>query len=99
MRYSDDPDPTPAALNCSLSYLRKALETADTTPGRLLRTVRIERARDRLRDPARSIEEIGYRSGFRSTPTFRQNFIRHFGMTPDRMREFLRSPEAGSGTP
>ncbi|MFI2334009.1 AraC family transcriptional regulator [Nocardia rhamnosiphila] len=95
LRHSDDPDLTPAvlaaALNCSLSYLHKALETAGTTPGRLLRTVRIERARDRLRDPNPTVEEIGYRSGFRSAPTFRQNFTRHFGMTPGRMREQFRS--------
>ncbi|MGW5384887.1 helix-turn-helix transcriptional regulator [Nocardia sp. NPDC003963] len=96
VRYSDDPALTPAALaaalNCSLSYLHKALETADTTPGRLLRTIRMERARDRLRDPTpRTVEEIAYRSGFRSTSAFRQNFTRHFGMTPGRMRESFGS--------
>lgn len=104
VKHSDDPALTPtslaAALGVSLGYLHRALKTADTTPGKLLRTIRLERAWERLREPdGRTIDEIAYRSGFRATPTFHQNFVKYFGKTPGRARAEFLSADAVRNRP
>lgn len=91
VRHSDDPHLTPeslaAALGCSVSYLHKCLrETKDGTPGRLIRTVRLERAHDRLRFSSLSIEQIATKSGLGSPDTLRSNFLKHFKKTPRQVR-------------
>lgn len=98
------PEKLAESVGYSLSYLHKALKAeaavsvgpgaaghADpdgVTPAKLLRAARLEKARDRLRNPLnRSIADIAYDSGFNSLTAFRDAFARRYGMSPSRARE------------
>ncbi|HEX4226587.1 MAG TPA: helix-turn-helix domain-containing protein [Pseudonocardiaceae bacterium] len=62
---------------------------ADTTPSEVIRTRRLEAARERLLDPhlARTgIAEIARRSGFSSMTTFANAFRAHYGQSARRRR-------------
>ncbi|WP_280360812.1 helix-turn-helix transcriptional regulator [Nocardia wallacei] len=75
-----------ADCHCSLRQLHKSL--GDIGPGELLRTIRLEKAWDRLRDPLyRNVHEVAMASGFKHLITFHQAFLGHFGITPGKVRE------------
>lgn len=97
--YSDDPYLTPAAvaehLGCSLTTLTSALrEAGHTTPGKLLRNRRLERAVLRLRDPHYPVTDIAFASGFGSISGFRAAFQQHYAMSPTEMREKFHAETA-----
>ena len=60
------------------------------TPARAVRAARTEAAAHLVRGSELSLAAVARRCGFRSAETLRQAFLRHYGMTGDRIR---RSPE------
>ncbi|CDO90679.1 Transcriptional activator FeaR [Mycobacterium triplex] len=102
-RHASNPDLTPTTVAHSLGWsvrqIQLALQRAGTTTSDLIRTTRLTRAADLLRQsPSTSIDSIAIASGFRSRSTFNTVFKQHFGLTPSeaRMRAVphreLRSP-------
>jgi AraC-like DNA-binding protein len=89
---SDDPRVTvnsiADALGCSRRQLFNALKTLGTTPARLLRNTRLDRARRRLLDPScvRSVNDIAFESGFDSISTFYDAFRKRYGVNPGQLR-------------
>ncbi|WP_024804570.1 helix-turn-helix domain-containing protein [Nocardia sp. BMG51109] len=91
-KYSDDPTVTAASvaehLGCSRRGLELALRSAQSSPAQLLRTVRLRRARQRLRDRFNTdtISTIAFDSGFGSMSAFKEAFLREYGVTPGQLR-------------
>lgn len=102
LAHSDDPDLSmrslAAACHCSVSQLYKSLD--GVRPAELLRTTRLEKAWDRLRDPRfRTIADIATASGFNHLTTFHQAFVHHFHITPGAARrQFLDGGPAVGAT-
>jgi len=98
-RHAADPDLNPAAiaraLGWSLRQIQLAMRSSGTTPSEVLRTVRLDLARNLLRDepPGRTIADIAHASGFRSLNTFGAAFKERFGLTP---RQARASRDSGS---
>lgn len=63
----------------------------------LLSRIRIERARDLLRDPALRIHEVAESAGFSDVAHFSRSFKRLMGCTPGAYRQGL-SPDQGGGS-
>jgi AraC family transcriptional regulator len=63
--------------------------TTGTSPHRYVIERRTKRARDLLRDPARSIADIAYAAGFSSQSHLTASFRRFIGLTPARFRRSL----------
>jgi AraC-like DNA-binding protein len=98
LQHAADPDLSGAhiahAIGWSLRQVQLALQQAGTTPRELIRDVRLQAARRRLRDPAygnRSIGEIAAMSGFATTSSFSSAFRRRYGQTPRSFRSDARS--------
>lgn len=91
-RYASNPDLTPTGVAHSLGWsvrqIQLALQRAGTTTADLIRTTRLTRAADLLRQsPSNtSIDSIAIASGFRSRSTFNTVFKQHFGLTPSEAR-------------
>lgn len=91
-RYASNPDLTPTgvahALGWSVRQIQLALQRAGTTASDLIRTTRLTRAADLLRQspPNTPIDAIAIASGFRSRSTFNTVFKQHFGITPSEAR-------------
>jgi DNA-binding response OmpR family regulator len=82
-----DPDFSPEALAAAvgLSYpqlYRRLREEHDLTPSRFLRSVRVERAADLLREGTGSVTEVAYSVGFNSLSYFNRAFHERFGAAP-----------------
>ncbi len=93
---SDDPTLTPATLaerlGWSLRHVQAVTNDLDTTPSRMIRAARLERAHARLRDPAladRGIAEIAHASGFGSVSGFNSAFRDVFGQSPREVRRVI----------
>lgn len=54
-----------------------------------INTLRIDRARTLLRNPAYSISQIAYLCGYGNQRTFHRAFLTHCGMTPNQLRATL----------
>lgn len=92
-RRSDDPDLTPTTLasdlGWSLRHVQAILAAHETTPARMIRDARLERAAARLRDPAwkeRGIAHVALASGFGSVSSFYEAFRAAYGTSPGRSR-------------
>jgi signal transduction histidine kinase/DNA-binding response OmpR family regulator len=59
------------------------------SPGNFLRTIRLKRGAELLKNKNGNISEIAYEIGFESPNTFSKNFRRQFGISPS---EFVRQP-------
>lgn len=73
------------ALRCSTRYLHKTFEDADTSLERLIWTTRLERCHAALShegNASRSVAEIAFAWGFKSSAHFSRLFKSHYGMTP-----------------
>jgi signal transduction histidine kinase/ligand-binding sensor domain-containing protein/DNA-binding response OmpR family regulator len=77
-----------AGLSYKQLYLRLRDEL-DATPSHFIRTVRVERAADLLREGAGSVTEVAYSVGFNSLSHFNRCFRDRFGIAPS---ELLRTP-------
>ncbi|MEV5834884.1 helix-turn-helix domain-containing protein [Nocardia sp. NPDC052112] len=77
-----------ANLGWSLRQVQLALHSTGTTPGQLIRSERLDRARRLLREASadRTVAEIAYASGFRSLSAFGTSFKGQFGLTPHEAR-------------
>jgi AraC family transcriptional regulator len=76
------------ACGISPSHLMRGYKkTTGHTIGKLIETVRIERAKSLLRDSRASIGEIAVLLGFSSQPHFSSAFHRAEGMTPRQFRQ------------
>jgi signal transduction histidine kinase/DNA-binding response OmpR family regulator len=77
-----------AALYMSRSALYLKLKAlVDQTPQAFMRTMRLKRGAQLLRDGAGSISEIAAEVGFLEPTHFSRGFKRQFGMTPSQYRE------------
>lgn len=91
-RYASNPDLTPTGVAHSLGWsvrqIQLALQRAGTTTSDLIRTTRLTRAADLLRQSPSSIsiDSIAVASGFRSRSTFNTVFKQQFGLTPSEAR-------------
>ncbi len=84
-----EPDLTPQSLaqqfNISKRYLHQLFAAGDTTFGRELMALRLERARELLRDrrfASLPVSEIAARCGFEDPSHFARRFRRRFGEAP-----------------
>lgn len=96
-RHAYDPDLTPASLARSLGWslrqIQLALQKSGTTASELIRSTRITRAVDLLRqsEPETTISTIAFASGFRAITTFNAVFKQQFGLSPREARELHRA--------
>jgi AraC-like DNA-binding protein len=79
-----------AALHTSGRTLQRELSAAGTSFSRLLDRVRVETAASLLRDPERSITEVGYVCGFSDGAHFSRRFKARMGAAPAAWRAGLR---------
>jgi transcriptional regulator GlxA family with amidase domain len=79
--------------NLSVRQLHRRFRTVfGTTPTVLIERLRMDVARNRLREGRHSIDRIAEATGYRSADVFRRAFVRQFGVTPrDYRRRFLES--------
>ncbi|AVP95796.1 hypothetical protein C7S18_00650 [Ahniella affigens] len=71
------------ALHVSLRTLQRHLRDGlDTSPQELLLAIRLEAAAERLRDPARRIQEVAFDLGFQDLSHFSRRFRAAYGCTP-----------------
>ena len=71
------------ALAVSRSTLYRRARDADApTPAEVLRTMRLERGAELLRDEAGTVSEVAYAVGYRSLSHFSTQFADHFGQPP-----------------
>jgi signal transduction histidine kinase/AraC-like DNA-binding protein len=78
-----NPDALAAAAGFSYQTLyRRLREELSATPSQLIRTVRVERAADLLRDGAGSVTEVAYSVGFNSLSHFHRSYRERFGASP-----------------
>ncbi len=88
---ADQPFPWPelaAELGSSLRTLQRRFVAAlGCAPSLVLQQLRLERARDLLRDPARPIGDVAIACGFASQAHFATVFRAAFGMSPTQARK------------
>ena len=68
---------------------RRLRDEADTSPAKLIRTVRVEQAARLLEERAGNVTEVAYAVGFQSLSHFTRCFRAHFQVPPS---AFLQSP-------
>ena len=77
-----------ALLNLSHSQLhRKLIAVTGLSPNRFIRQIRLERARQLLLDPSRSVTSIAFDTGFQDPDYFSRVFRQNFGRTPTDYRQ------------
>jgi AraC-like DNA-binding protein len=87
------------SLRCSTRYLHRVFEDEDSSLERLIWTLRLERSHAALAHEAnvsRSVAEIGYAWGFKSSAHFSRLFRSHFGVTPGSVQRQAESERARS---
>lgn len=93
--YANDHSVTPDVIaklcNTSRRTLHNALTEAEgLAPAAALLRIRLERARQRLSAPHPvDIDRIACETGFTTTRRLRESFQRHYGQTPNQMRQEL----------
>ncbi|HYG04807.1 MAG TPA: helix-turn-helix domain-containing protein [Stenotrophomonas sp.] len=95
----DDPTLGPAQLADAAHVSRRTLyllfNRCNVTPGRFIRDLRLEAARDALASPqnaGRNIFQIALDHGFSNNASFSRLFKAAFGMRPSHWREFHAGP-------
>jgi len=67
----------------SVSQLNRKLKAlTDQTSGQYIRTIRLEKAGQMLKNKVASIKEISYQVGFTEQSNFAKSFKKHFGVSP-----------------
>lgn len=89
--HMEDPDfsveTLAATVHISTSQLtRKLRALIDQTPGRLIRSFRLQRAADLLQAGAGNVATIAYRLGFSDQAHFSRSFKKQFGVPPSEYR-------------
>jgi AraC-like DNA-binding protein len=80
-----------AAILSRFYFSRIFREVTGTSPGRFLSAVRLDAAKNLLRDTDTSVTEISYVVGYNSTGTFTSRFTGSVGMAPTRYRDYAQS--------
>lgn len=81
------------AMNVSRSVLFEKCRTLlGATPAIFLRRMRLERARELIREGGRTIADISYAVGFNDPHYFSKIFKQEFGMTPTEYRDAATRP-------
>lgn len=76
----------------SRSQLHRRLRAlVDETPSRVMKRIRLEEAARLLVTEDRSISDVAFAVGFKSTPHFSTSFLDHYGVRPSVYREGHRS--------
>jgi len=70
-------------------FVRSFKRSFGLPPRRYLSSLRIERAKSLLADPAMSVTQIGFNLGFSETSSFTTTFRKHTGLTPTAFRRNL----------
>jgi AraC family transcriptional regulator len=70
-------------------FVRAFKRSFGLPPRRYLSSLRIERAKSLLADPAMSVTQIGFNLGFSETSSFTTTFRKHTGLTPTAFRRNL----------
>lgn len=84
------PSAAAAGAGISVRYANTLLAARGTSLARLIRTLRLERCRKAIEDPAqrhRSLTDIAFGWGFSSQSHFTRAFAKAFGMSPSEYRE------------
>jgi transcriptional regulator GlxA family with amidase domain len=68
------------------NFARSFVAAVGTAPARFLETLRVEAARRRLEETARSMDQIASECGFGSAEVMRRSFIRNLGIPPSACR-------------
>lgn len=68
-------------------FVRLFQASTSQTPAKFYNRMLLERARELLREPRRSVKEIGYELGFKTSSHFIQAFRLEFATTPQEYRE------------
>jgi transcriptional regulator GlxA family with amidase domain len=81
--------------NLSVRQLHRRFRSAfGVTPGVLIERLRMDAARDRLRESRHSIKSVAEATGYASADVFSRAFVRQFGVTPSDYRSrFFESVE------
>lgn len=79
-------DAVASQLAVSPRTLQRKLRAEGRSFSETLCSVRVAAAQELLRDPARSITDIGYVTGFADTAHFSRTFMRETGLSPSRWR-------------
>ncbi|MCB0586947.1 MAG: AraC family transcriptional regulator, partial [Phaeodactylibacter sp.] len=75
-------------LHLSSSQLQRKLNAlTGLSPVKFIRHIRLNRAREFLNDPSRSITSIAFDTGFNDPDYFSRVFRQEFGKTPTEYRE------------
>ncbi|MNY47837.1 HTH-type transcriptional activator RhaS [compost metagenome] len=71
----------------SHSQLHRKLDAVTgCSPNRFIRIIRLERAKELLRDPANSIASVAMESGYEDPGYFARIFKQEYGVTPHKWR-------------
>jgi AraC family transcriptional regulator len=70
-------------------FVRAFKQSFGLPPHRYLSSLRIERAKSLLADPAMSVTQVGFNLGFSETSSFTTTFRKHTGLTPTAYRQSL----------
>ena len=80
-----------AELNMSISQLNRKLNALVAQPaGQFIRSLRLQRAADLLKQNAGSVAEICYKVGFNDQGYFTRTFKKQFGVSPSKYRKELK---------
>lgn len=83
-----------AKFHVSERYVQRVFAAMDATPREMIRRLRINRARELLADPTRTVAGIAGAVGFMDLSTFHRAFKRETGMTSREWRECSQSATA-----
>lgn len=81
------------------SFVRRFAESTGTTPARWIVQQRLEQARVLLEETDWDMDRVAHASGFKSTVTFRQNFLAQYATQPSNYRRNFTSASPGTGAP
>jgi AraC-like DNA-binding protein len=74
-------------MNMSVSQLNRKLNALiDQPPGQLIRSFRLQRAADLLKQNAATVAEICYKVGFNDQAYFSRAFKKQFGISPSEFK-------------
>lgn len=71
-------------------FQRKVKALTGFSPSELLRTIRLERAKELLLARSGNVTEVAYQAGFSSQSHFTRSFTQHFGVPPTQMLQNIK---------